>query len=157
MAGAAEVTAQITITGLAEAMRGLGLVAQDLESEAAKRAALETIAIAKPEPAASRNRQPFKTAKSRKFFFAALRSGQLTVPYRRSHSLQDAWAWQPAPGGAQVTNASPHADVTIVKATRSAYHKPTWPDEYQIADKATQPARDAAEIGIVRLLAQADF
>jgi len=150
-------TAQIKITGLDEALRALDVVDSDLEATAAKSAALETIAVAKPEPAPSRAKQPFKSLKSQRYFFAALKAGAITVPYRRTHSLQDAWAWAPAPGGADVTNASPHADITIVKGKQSKYHAPTWGDEYKLASKAEQPARDAAEIGIIRLLAKADF
>jgi hypothetical protein len=150
-------TATIRITGLDEALRGLGIIGREIQEEAARRAALETIAIAKPEPAPSGRKQPFKSLKSQRYFFAALKSGAITVPYRRSHALQDAWNWRPAPYGADVENAHPHADITVAKATRSAYHKGTWKDEEQIARLAEKPARDAAEIGIIRLIAKADY
>lgn len=141
---------KITISGLKEALDKLSIPMARLTARAAKAAALETISVAKPEPAPSRAKQPFVSNKSRRYFFAALKSGAITVPYQRSHSLQDAWDWSPAGDGALVTNASPHADLTIVKGSRTKYHKKgPWKDEYQIAKDAEQAARDAAEVAVV--------
>jgi hypothetical protein len=148
---------KITIRGLNEALEGIGKLRADMVADAAKSAALATIAVAKPYPAASRARQPFRSAASRRFFFAALRSGAITVPYRRTGALQDAWDWTPTADGADVVNAHPHADATITKAKRFKYHNGTWPTEDEIAERAANPARDAAEMAIIRLIAQADY
>src|SRR5262245_41621300 len=40
-----------------------------------------------------RQAQPFKSAKSRKYFFAALRRGQITVPYQRGGALGSPGNW----------------------------------------------------------------
>jgi hypothetical protein len=150
-------TVKITIKGLKEAMDALGIVESEMVAVAAKAAALETISVAKPYPAASRAKQPFKSDKSRRFFFAALRSGEITVPYRRGFGMQDAWDWQPTPDGAVVENAHPHADMTIVRDSRFKYHRKTWPTEAQIAIKADSLARNAAEAAIIRLVAKVDY
>jgi hypothetical protein len=150
-------TVSIRIQGLREAIAATGAIEADLVPTAAQAAALETIAVAKPYPAASRKRQPFRSAASRRFFFAALRSGQISVPYRRTGALQDAWTWHPTPEGADVVNAHPHADLTIVQGKRSKYHAGTWPDEEQYAQRAAGPARNAAEMAIIRLVARADY
>lgn len=42
-------------------------------------------------PTASHNPQPFKSERSRRWFFAALRDGRLTVPYRRTGNLGRSW------------------------------------------------------------------
>ena len=144
---------KITITGLTEALAALNIPEAEMRAKAGKAAALAVIAVAKPEPAASRKKQPFQSAKSRRYFFAALRSGAITVPYQRSHELQDGWDWKPAGDGAEVYNSSSHAALTIDKATRTKYHKGgPWKDEEQIAKKAESDARDAAEQAIVSLV-----
>lgn len=144
---------KLTITGLHEALAALNIPEAAMKAKAGKAAALEVISVAKPEPAASRKKQPFTSAKSRRYFFAALKSGAITVPYRRSHELQDGWDYKPTGDGAEVFNTSSHAALTIDKATRTKYHKGgPWKDEYKIAKEAETAAGDAAEIAIVSLV-----
>lgn len=153
-------TVKITIKGLEEALANLGMVKEDLIPVAGKAAALETIATAKPYPSQSHKKQPFKSAKQRRFFFAALKSGVISVPYQRTFALQDAWMWEATPDGADVLNPHPHADGVIGGPGRPRlwpYHVGNWPTETQIAAKAAEPARDAAEMAIIRLVAKADF
>lgn len=145
--------AKITIHGLREAMDAVGITDAQMRGAAGKAAALATIAEAKPYPGQSGKKQPFKSAKSRRYFFAALKSGAITVPYRRTFALQDAWEWQSTGSGADVTNAHPHADYTI--APQNAYHKGNWPSEAVLAQRASGPARDAAEMAIIELVAKA--
>jgi hypothetical protein len=142
---------RITIAGLRETLDALQKTQADLVQAAAKPAAEAVLAIAKPYPSPSRARQPFKSDKSRRFFFAALRSGAISVPYRRTNAMGNAWDWQPTPDGAVATNPHPHAAMTIVKDTRFRYHR-NWPTEEQIAANAAEPARAAAEAGIIRLV-----
>lgn len=144
---------KLTISGLPEALRLLNIPESEMKAKAGKAAALEVISVAKPEPAASGKKQPFASAKSRRYFFAALRSGAIKVPYQRSHDLQDGWDWKPAADGAEVYNNSAHAALTIDKATRTKYHKGgPWKDEYKIAKEAESAAGDAAEQAIVTLV-----
>ena len=144
---------KIRIDGLKEALAKLNIPESEMKTKAGKAAALEVISVAKPEPAASGKKQPFTSAKSRRYFFAALRSGAITVPYQRSHELQDGWDYKPTGDGAEVFNTSSHAALTIDKATRTKYHKGgPWKDEYKIAKEAETAAGDAAEQAIVSLV-----
>lgn len=145
---------KITVHGLTEALAALQQTETDLIPAAAKPAAEATVEAVKPYPQPSRARQPFRSNQSRRFFFAALRSGQITVPYRRTGALASGWAWQPAPDGAVVSNPHPHADKVVTKNTRYRYHKGTWKDEEQLAEDAAPKAVAAAEQGIIRLVAK---
>jgi len=46
-------------------------------------------------PPQSYKAQPFKTDRQRKFFFAALRDGRISVPYQRTRNLADGWRIEP--------------------------------------------------------------
>jgi hypothetical protein len=64
--------------------------------------------------------QPFKSAASRRFFFAALRSGQISVPYQRTYALQRGWRYDAA--GARVTNDTGYAAMVMgSKGEQSGY------------------------------------
>lgn len=149
---------KIKITGLDEALAALNISEGDMRAAAGKAAALSTIATAKPYPPQSHKAQPFRSLKSQHYFFAALRSGAITVPYRRTFQLQDAWRWEPTPDGADVVNDHPHADGVIGGPGRPRawpYHVGNWPTETQIAVKAAPEAGDAAEMAIIELLVRA--
>lgn len=145
-------TIRIKIEGLAEAMRKLHMDANELSRRASKAAGLAVIGEAKLYPAPSGNPQPFVSDKQRRYFFAALKDGRITVPYRRTYDLQDAWQFVPQGNDGDVVNESPHARWTIVKGQRAKYHKGTWRDEYQIAQDATEEARDKAEEAVLEYL-----
>lgn len=144
---------KLTINGLPEALRALNISEGEMKAKAGKAAALAVIEVAKPYPGQSHKRQPFTSAKQRRYFFAALKSGAITVPYRRTGALADAWDYSITGDGADVTNAHPHAAYTI--APGSKYHKGTWPSEEKIAKDATAAAGDAAEAAIVALVSGA--
>jgi hypothetical protein len=64
--------------------------------------------------------QPFKSAASRRFFFAALRDGRITVPYQRTYALQRGWRYDAA--GARVTNGTGYAAMVMgSKGEQSGY------------------------------------
>lgn len=64
--------------------------------------------------------QPFKSAKQRRFFFAALRSGQISVPYSRTYYLQRGWRYNAGEG--VVTNGAPYAGMVMgEKAEQAGY------------------------------------
>lgn len=143
-------TVKLTITGLDDALRKLNIPEAEMKAKAGKAAALAVIAVAKPYPGQSRKKQPFASDKSRRYFFAALRSGAITVPYRRTFALQDAWDYTITGDGADVVNNHPHAAFTI--APGGKYHKGNWKTEEQIAKAAETAAGDAAEQAIVSLV-----
>ena len=141
---------KLTIDGLPEALRALNISEGEMKAKAGRAAALAVLAVAKPYPGQSHKRQPFTSAKQRRYFFAALKSGAITVPYRRTGALQDAWDYSLTGDGADVTNNHPHAAYTI--APQVKFHKGNWPTEEKIAKDAAPAAGDAAEQAIVSLV-----
>jgi hypothetical protein len=148
-------TVTIRIDGLKEALEALNIPESEMVARAGKAAALATIAVAKPYPGQTHKKQPFRSAQQRRGFFAKLRSGQITVPYRRTMALQDAWDYTITSEGADVINAHPHADGVIGGPGRPRkwpYHIGNWPTETQLAERAKEEAGDAAQIAIFELL-----
>lgn len=152
--GDVPVTATITITGLDAALRSLSISNREIVQAVGKAAALSMISHVKPYPSASRKPQPFVSAKQRGYFFAALRSGEIKVPYRRTFDLQDAWSYTLTPGGAEVTNPSSHAAYTINKETQARYHKGTWKTTEELAKVNEGAVRDDAEAALMQVLAE---
>lgn len=142
---------KITITGLDDALRAIGRARAEIVPVAAKAAALATLASVKPYPGQSRKGQPFVSSAQRRAFFAKLRSGAIQVPYQRTGALQDAWQYGMDGGGATVSNEHAHAAYTY--APQVGYHKGNWPNEEALAERAADPARDAAEQALVALAA----
>lgn len=86
---------------------------------------------ARHTPPQSGKRQAFVSARQRRAFFAMLRSGAITVPYRRTGRLVA--AWRPA-DPYTVTNDAPHADLVVgEKGKQAKYHAGTWKRVDEIA------------------------
>jgi hypothetical protein len=78
-------------------------------------------------PPASGKSQPFISAKSRRYFFAALRRGQISVPRRRSNALRNSWRKYPFGGGVGVESSAAHAELVVGEGDKQAgYHKGNW-------------------------------
>ncbi|HEX6293429.1 MAG TPA: hypothetical protein VFZ66_29880 [Herpetosiphonaceae bacterium] len=112
-----------------------------------------------PYPLAARKPQPFTSAKQRRFFFAALKKGQITVPYRRgsdprSETLGRKWIIQPGAGGATLTNTASYSDLVQNKKKQAPYHKGVWTTDEDAARKVEQSgvAAKIAEDVITRRL-----
>lgn len=86
-------------------------------------------------PSPSRAKQPFKTAKQRMFFFAALRSGQIQVPYRRSGDLGRSWVTEPTTNGAELKNTRGYADLVHDAKAQAKYHRGVWKTDQDAADE----------------------
>jgi hypothetical protein len=82
-------------------------------------------------PAPSGKKQAFASDKARRFFFAAVKSGRITVPYRRSGALGRDWATTPK------------------------YHKGTWPTDQQLVKEREGDAALAATAEIVEAIREA--
>ena len=65
----------------------------------------------------------FFTLKQQRFFFAALKDGRITVPYVRTHSVQEGWERKNTPLGASFVNRSSAAKWTIAPATQTRHEK----------------------------------
>ena len=88
--------------------------------------------------------QPFKTDKSRRFFFAALRDGRIEVPYRRGQSpgsedLGLKWTVKARKGGLQVVVGNNVSYGPIVQGDeQSGYMKAIgWKNTDQVAKEET--------------------
>lgn len=107
----------------------------------------EAQAIMAAYPGASGAKQEFKTAKSRRFFFAALRKGKLVVPYRRSGDLGRAWQIVKLSAARMaLVNSQQHAGL-VQGLKQAAYHKGTW--------KNVKDGRDAVMPRVVPLMSEA--
>lgn len=106
--------------------------------------------VVAPYPSATRKQQPFKSDKSRRFFFAALRSGQITVPYQRTGVTGRSWMIEPTGDGAVLSNNAPSAQYVHAAATQAAYHRGNWTTDVEGAEQAEQSgvAQKAAEAAL---------
>ncbi len=93
-------------------------------------------------PSPSGKKQPFKSAQQRKFFFAALKKGQISVPYRRTGKTGTTTKQQIG-SGVDVVSTAAYSDLTRTKGKQADYHKGTWPTTDEIAQKVEG---DAAEL-----------
>src|SRR5689334_13851910 len=76
-------------------------------------------------PNPRRQAQPFKSAKSRRYFFAGLKKGSIVVPYRRSGALGNPsnWTRQNTADGATLTSTQRSSDLVRTKGKQSKYHE----------------------------------
>lgn len=76
----------------------------------------------------------FFTDKQRRWFFAALRSGELQIPYPRTRTLRNQWVVADAPGGdVVVRNFTPYVKHVQQESTQSRMmQKRGWQTEVQI-------------------------
>ena len=137
----AELEAALSRMGDAELARGIANAVAD-------EAVLPELA---KYPAPSRKKQPFKSGKSRKFFFAALKKGAISVPYRRSGKLGTSFKKQPFGKGVDVASALGYAEL-VVGEKQGGYFKGNWPS---VKDVAAKVEGDAAElIGTAEVIKQ---
>lgn len=90
-------------------------------------------------PKARPQAQPFKSDKQRRFFFAAIKDGRITVPYRRTGLLGRSWQMQAEMTPQQVvgtlSNPTPYGPfVQAPPPQQAAYHQGNW----RTADDAVQ-------------------
>ena len=78
-----------------------------------------------PEP--RRISQPFKTDKQRRWFFFALRTGLISVPYVRTGVLASSWRAESS-GWAEwsVVNSAAYSALVVGRGTQVRYHKDHW-------------------------------
>ena len=89
-------------------------------------------------PRQQHRRQPFKTAKQRRYFFWALRQGIIQVPYVRTLTLKRNWNIESANGGLVqiVANATPYGPLVQGAGSQANYHRQTgWTTDAQVAQQ----------------------
>lgn len=107
-------------------------LAADIAEAVAKEAVIPELA---KYPGQRRARQPFRSAKSRRAFFAGLRRGSITVPYRRSGALGRNWSQSGSGGNLTLTSGQKYSDLVLTKGKQSGYHAGNWPTTEDIAQK----------------------
>ncbi len=98
--------------------------------------------IAKTPTGNQHRPQPFKTDRSRRFFFAALRKGDIEVPYKRgsspgSEKLTTSWTTKVSADGRRGVVGNDTSYGRLVQGARqTAYHKKTgWKTVQEVAKK----------------------
>ena len=103
-------------------------------------------------PRKSSRRQPFRTAKSRRYFFWALRQGIIQVPYVRTLRLKNAWQIETVNNGLTqiVANVGVSYNALVQGAGAQAnYHRFTgWKTEKQVAREETPEVIRLATAGL---------
>lgn len=66
---------------------------------------------------------PFFTERQRRWFFAALKSGTISVPYHRTQGLREAWRKEGTGTNAILVNESPGAPFVMGDNTQSRHEK----------------------------------
>lgn len=93
-------------------------------------------------PAPQPHAQPFRSDKARRFFFAALREGKITSPYRRTGNLGRAWTSQLTEGAdalaGVVGNARSYGPFVQGEGRQSSYFQDSaWPTDAAVLAKRT--------------------
>ncbi len=131
----------VTIRGLDELRAKLGpqltsQVLRDPTGQASQR--LEQALTTYPEPPKN-YRMQFKSDKQRRFFFAALRSGRISVPYRRTMNLARGWVLKflerATEFRVEVTNRVPYLPYVMGPKTQADVHRGRWQTTAQVAQK----------------------
>lgn len=102
-------------------------------------------------PSASRKKQAFKTAKQRRFFFAALKNGAISVPYSRTGDLGSKWEETEMGDGVELRSLVPYSDL-VIGASQAAYHRGTWPTVEQTAEEVEPAAVLSATAELVSII-----
>lgn len=98
-------------------------------------------------PSPTGAKQPFKSDKSRRFFFAALKKGTIQVPYRRTQALAALWEVTQTGNTTTVRSTRKNAKLVIgMKDEQSKYHAGNWPSVEDVArDVEAQQAEPIGE------------
>jgi hypothetical protein len=122
-------------------------LARDIATHVADEAVIPELA---KEPMASGKKMLFVSAKQRGFFFAALKRGDISVPYRRTGAIGMSEKHETSTG-VDVVLTAPYSDLVRTRGRQAKYHEGTWPDDEDIAAKIES---DTAElIGTAAVLA----
>lgn len=133
----------VGLKGLDETNKELDAIAR---GEGAKRGVMAAAIYVKGKvatyPSPSRRPQPFRSDKSRRYFFAALKEGKINSPYQRGSSagserLGQSWTVEFHNDGlsATVGNDTSYGPLVMGRGTQAAYHRGTWPTVEDIGEQ----------------------
>lgn len=146
---------EINRPALARVVRGVSALASNdinlpICGAIAKQALIPALQVYPPQ---SRKPMIFVSERQRKAFFAKLRRGEITVPYRRTYRLRE--GWRPVGDGKRVENLVPYARFVQGDPGQARYHRGNWKTVTQIArEVSNMPALRAAGIRAVQEFAR---
>lgn len=105
-------------------------------------------------PGQSHRKMQFVSAKARRYFFAALRSGQISVPYRRTGKLGSEWSRQTDDEGITLTSTRPYGEL-VRGPGQAAYFAGVWPTMDAVAEESEPMAALAATAALVDIIGDA--
>ena len=144
---------QVDATGALHALDRLDdpALAEDMAAYVAEQVVLPKLA---QYPSRSGKKQPFVSDKARRYFFAALRSGQIRVPYQRSGDLGSNWQRLPFAHGILLQSGMDYSEI-VIGENQGAYFKGTWASVIQTAQTLEGDAALAATAFIVEKIGDA--
>ncbi len=126
-------------------------LAEDMATYVAEQVVLPKLA---QYPGRSGKKQPFVSDRARRYFFAALRSGQIRVPYQRSGDLGSQWQRLPFAHGILLQSGVDYSEI-VIGENQGAYFKGNWPSLIQTAQVLEGDAALAATAFLVEKIGDA--
>ncbi|MBN2002806.1 MAG: hypothetical protein JXA21_05570 [Anaerolineae bacterium] len=134
---------EIEVEGLAEAIDRFAQGNAQI-GKALHRATYRSVQLLRKKlaryPRPSTGKAHFKSEKQRRFFFAALRKGQITVPYRRTGTLGRKWTSRVTFNDADVAgfvgNNTPYGPYVQGFADQAQIHAGNWQTDQQVAQES---------------------
>lgn len=126
---------RIDYSDIAEAAQkvkgGMATLTQEMRRAVDESLAFAQNFVAKYPPRSSSKRMVFKSDKQRRWFFWALRSGQIDVPYRRTGTLGKSWTTDVRVTSENIRgvlgNVRPYAPYVQDEERQAQMHKGHWP------------------------------
>lgn len=127
--------------------------AQRIANEVADQVVLPNLA---KYPGASGKKMKWKSEKQRRFVIAAIRLGDIQVPYHRSGNLSAAYQKQPIADGLALVSSAPYAAyVRGGGPDQAEYHKGNWDTHEAIAQQSEADAALVATATLVEIIGDA--
>lgn len=132
-------------------------LSDDLGRDIAESIADEAVVpeLAKEPFRTTRKKMIFVSARQRAFVIAAIRSGQIQVPYQRTGKIGISEK-HPTTNGVDVVVPVEYSDLVRTKGLQAKYHEGTWPTDEDIAEKIESDiAEPIATAAVVKRLQDA--
>lgn len=110
-----------------------GPLGQDIAQAVADEAVIPELAK-EPFRTQPHKKYPFVSGKQRAFVIAAIRTGDIKVPYVRTGKIGETQK-QVTATGVDVVVPAPYSDLVRTKGKQARYHEGTWPTTEQLAQE----------------------
>lgn len=149
----------IDITGedeIARKLKGLPPAAQDAAVDEMSKYLLNVLRLYPPQKYVSRKDAygvSFFSDKQRRWFFAALKSGELSIPYKRSYNLRDNWKQLGRGASSIIVNETSYAKYVMGDKEQSRHEqKVGWKKLGDIVKERMGRVLEKADAGIKRAI-----